>query len=87
MKQETRQVVTACTAYGSWAIAGLISWLRVTETIEQRWTVLVVFAMGVAIAAGIKLSRMRLTATMTAVFQAGILAAEQRQKERDDRHA
>ncbi len=87
MKQETRQWLTACVAYVCWAIAGLIAWLRVIEAIEQRWTVLVVVFMGVAIAAGVKLSRMRLAATMTEVFRAGILAAEQRQLERDEHRA
>lgn len=87
MKQETRQWLAALTAYGSWTLAVILTWLRLTEVLDQRFGVLVILLIGVAMAGGIKLSRMRLAATMTAVFQAGILAAEQRQRERDERNA
>lgn len=87
MKQETRQWATAAVAYGGWALAVILTWLRVTERLPMQYGTVIVLCIGVAIGAGVKLSRMRLAATMTAVFQAGILAAEQRQKERDDNRA
>jgi CHASE2 domain-containing sensor protein len=87
MKQETRQHVTAAVAYGCWAAAVVLTWFRVTERLPMQYGTVIVLLIGIAMGAGVKLSRMRLTATMLAAFQAGMFAAEQRAQEREERNA
>lgn len=85
MKQETKQVLTAVIAYGSWLVAVVLTLLRSTESIPAELSMIIVLVIGVAMAAGIKLSRMRLTATMLAVFRAGVDAAREQEAERQER--
>lgn len=71
MKEEARYWLTAFLAYGSWAAAIVLTFLRLSDYLDAQYGTAVIFLIGVAMASGIKLSRMRLTATMIAVFQAG----------------
>lgn len=82
MKQETRQWITAFLMWSAWSAAVALSFLRATDTVDQQYGSAVFVLIGLALACGIKLSRMRLTATMVAVFEAGIAAAEAREAER-----
>lgn len=87
MKQETREVMWQAAFWFGWAAAGLIAALRVTEQIGAEWGALSILFIGVSIAAAVHLSRMKLTATILAAFQAGMFAAEQRAQEREDDRA
>jgi hypothetical protein len=82
MKQETRQWVWSLTFYGSFAIAFLLAFLRINGTLGQQWGATVILAMGVGIAAAVRLSRMRLTETMLQVYRAGIESAAAQREER-----
>jgi hypothetical protein len=84
MKQETRQWVIAALFYGSWAVAIILTFLRVTERLGQQWGALIILFMGVAIAAAVRLSRMRLTETMIQVYRAGVETARVQSEERDE---
>lgn len=85
MKQETRHRAALVGAWGGWLTATGLTALRVTDQIGQAVGIVIVLFIGVAIACGMTLSRMRLSATIVATFQAGILAAEQRAQSREDR--
>lgn len=68
-------------AYGSWAAAIAVTWLRVTDAIDDKWAVVVVVLIGFAVWCTVRLSRMRLIEAMTSVFYAGMRAAEQHKDE------
>jgi len=85
MNQESRQVATIAIAYGSWSLALGLTFLRTSDILPAQYSMLIVLFIGVGIAAGLRLSRMRLAHTMTAVFHAGMTAAEQRAREREER--
>lgn len=84
MKQETRQWVWAALCYGMWGVATILTYLRVNGTLEQEWGATIILTMGVAIAAAIRLSRMRLTDTMIDVYRAGVETARVQHIERED---
>ena len=84
MKQETRQWVTAVIAYGSWLIAAFLTFLRTTDVLSQQYSMVIVLLIGFGVSAGVKLSRMRLTATMLSVYAAGIETANAQRAERED---
>lgn len=87
MKQETRQWVASAVFYGSFAVAFLLAYLRITEVIPQQWGVSVIVCMGIGIAAAVRLSRMRLTQTMLDVYRAGVESAKAQQDERREMEA
>lgn len=87
MKQETRQWVWGAVFYGSFAVAFILAFLRITERLDQQWGVLVIVCMGVGISAAVRLSRMRLTATMLEVYRAGVETARVQKEEREDMEA
>lgn len=84
MKQETRQWLAATIAYGGWTVAVVLTYLRTTEVLAMRFSMLIILVIGIAMAAGIKLSRMRLTATMLDVYRAGVETARIQKEERED---
>lgn len=84
MKQETREWVAWVTSWGAWIVAATLTFLRSTQTIGAQYSMVIVLLIGVAMAAGIKLSRMRLTATMLDVYRAGIETAKVQKEERDE---
>jgi hypothetical protein len=84
MKQETRQWAWAALFYGSWAIACIFTYLRVTEHLGQEWGAFVVLWLGIAITASVRLSRMRLTETMLSVYKAGVETARVQHAEREE---
>lgn len=84
MKQETRQWITAAVAYGSWAAAVVLTYLRLAGWLPMQYGTIVILCIGFAMAAGIKLSRMRLTETMIEVYRAGVETARVQREERDE---
>lgn len=84
MKQETRQWATAFVSWGSWLVAAFLTFLRTTGNLPQQYSMVIVLLIGFGVAAGVKLSRMRLTATMLMVYQAGVETARVQKEERDD---
>lgn len=84
MKQESRQRLWTVVFYGSWVLAGVFAWLRVSGTVGQEWGVVTVLWLGFAISAAVRLSRMRLTETMLSVYRAGVETARVQKEERDE---
>lgn len=84
MKQETRQWITAVVAYGSWIIAVALTYARLSGWLPMQYGTIVVLFIGFAMAAGIKLSRMRLTSTMLDVYRAGVETARVQKEEREE---
>lgn len=84
MKQETRQWLASVVFYGCWTVAIVLTYFRTAGQLGQEWGALIVVFMGVAISAGIRLSRMRLTETMLEVYRAGVETARIQKIERDD---
>lgn len=82
MKQETRQRIASVVFYGSFVAAFLLAYLRINGTLGQQWGATVILAMGVGIAAAVRLSRMKLTETMLQVYRAGIESASAQEAER-----
>lgn len=82
MKQETRQWVWSLVFYGAFVVAFLLAYLRITGTLGQEWGASIILAMGVGIAAAVRLSRMKLTETMLQVYRAGIESAKVQEQER-----
>lgn len=82
MKQEYRHAGALILAWSSWLGAGVMTWLRVAEILPVEMSTIIVLLIGVAIASGIALSRMRLARTVTEAFQAG-LDARKKHKETD----
>lgn len=80
----SRMTTVAVGAYVTWVAAAAITWFRVTGSLDERWAVVVIFLIGVAVSLSVKLSRLRLTAAITAVFQAGLLASDALRKEEED---
>lgn len=85
MKQESREWAWSLLFWSSWAGACLIATLRVTNTLPQEWGAATIVLIGTAIFSAIRLSRMKLTATMIAVFEAGAMAAQVQQDETEQR--
>jgi hypothetical protein len=84
MKQETREWVWSVLFYGSFTLAALLTFARITERVDQEWGGLILLFIGIAIAASVRLSRMRLTQTMLDVYRAGVETARIQKIERDD---
>lgn len=72
---ENRYGVTLGTAITGWALTALLVLLRAFDVLVQRWGTLSILTVGVAIAASLSLGRMKLTKTITTVFQAGLASA------------
>lgn len=85
MKQETREWVWSLIFWSGWFGACLVAALRVTGALSQEWGVTVIVFVGLAIAAAVRLSRMKMTATMVAVFEAGAQAAQVQRDETEER--
>jgi hypothetical protein len=84
MKQEQRQWFWSVVFYGGFAVAIILAWLRINGTLGQEWGATVLLAEGFAIAAAVRLSRMRLTETMLQVYRAGVESARAQHEERLD---
>ncbi len=87
MRTENRRRTAAGVAIGAWTAAGFLVLGRALEIVPIQFTALLIGFIGVAMWAGIILTRMNLSETVTAVFLAGIHAAEQRQIERENERA
>lgn len=82
MKQETREWALSALLYGMWGLAVLLTYMRINGSLGQEWGATIILCMGVAIAAAVRLSRMKLTATMLEVYRAGIETARVQHEER-----
>lgn len=68
-----RHAATFAAACIAWVGATILVALRASEWIGQRWMGAAVLLVGVAIAASVSLTRMRLARTIEQVFDAGIM--------------
>lgn len=84
MTQERRHRAAILTAWGCWLGAAALTTLSVLGILARPYGVAVVFLIGVAIAAGMSLSRMRLSHTMKEVFAAGLSLALNRIDEHEE---
>jgi predicted PhzF superfamily epimerase YddE/YHI9 len=87
MRQETRQWVWSALFYGGFAAAIALTALRVADVLPMQWGSTVILALGVAITAAVRLSRMRLTEAMLSVYRAGVETARVQKEEREDMEA
>lgn len=87
IREERRRTLTLVLALVGWWGALALCFLQVTEIIEQDLSVVVILCVGVAISAGLSLSRMRLAETMKNVFSAGYSSAGEREDIREARQA
>lgn len=83
IKQEHRHAYALTLAWASWLAAGVLTWFRVAEILPVQMGTVIVLLIGVAIASGIALSRMRLAKTMSEAFQAGLDAAVASRREEE----
>jgi hypothetical protein len=84
--EDARRLLTRALAWGAWLTAMALTALRLTGEVGQAQGVLIVFFIGIAIAAGSALSRMHLRDTIVGAFEAGLHAAEDRLLEGGDGH-
>lgn len=75
VREDFRRRATYTVVVGAWVGTIVGSYLRATDTIEIHWNSVIVTLMGVAIAATMALSRMRLASTISGVFDAGLKVA------------
>lgn len=71
IKEEHRRVGALILAHTGWWGALVGTALRVFNVIPQQYGVVIVLLIGVGVAAGLSLSRMRLATTIREVFKAG----------------
>lgn len=72
---ENRYAVTMAIAQVAWWASFVLVLLRALDLLEQHLSSLAILTVGVGIAASLSLGRMRLTKTITTVFQAGLASA------------
>lgn len=80
LSENTRRRVAATLAHGGWWGALLLTGMHVSTLgpdTPRSFGVVIVLFIGVAIAASLARSRMRLTDTITAVFQTGLEVSRQ----------
>lgn len=75
LSEDTQRHAVQIIAWGSWATATVLVYLRMTDRIPINSTLAIVILIGAAIAAGQALSRMKLADTITGVFHAGMASA------------
>lgn len=82
MREETRRRATTVLAWGSWlgafALTALLTWYNITRpptalptTYQRVGGLIIILLMGVGIAAGQALSRMKLAETIVRAFEEG----------------
>ncbi|MGW0682847.1 hypothetical protein ACWD2L_05730 [Streptomyces sp. NPDC002754] len=72
---ENRYRVTMATALTAWLVTAVLVLLRALDVLNQHLSSIAILTVGVAIAASLSLGRMKLTKTITTVFQAGLASA------------
>jgi hypothetical protein len=77
MAEDDRRKASLVLAYGGWLSSGVIVMLRAVEVVPTAWGSTALLTIGVAIAASLARSRMRLTDTIVGVFEAGVRTADE----------
>lgn len=72
LRDERRYTLTLALAHLGWWSTAVIVALRAAELLPGELGTISIFTIGLAVAASLSLSRMRLTDTITGVFQAGL---------------
>lgn len=72
MSEDTRYLAYRIGAWTAWWLTFVLTWLRVADKFPREWSMLIILLIGVAIALGLALSRMRLARTITQVFLVGM---------------
>lgn len=80
IKEEWRRIITITLTYFGWGGAFVTSlWMTITDRSgDDGWRLLVIVFVGVAIAAGAALGRIRLTEAILGAFRAGMDTANER---------
>lgn len=74
--EDTRRRLTRIIAQMSWWLALIMTGLRTMEVIPEPFGIIIVMLIGIAIASGLSLSRMRLQGAVLGAFKAGLKAQE-----------
>lgn len=83
LREENRRTAALFAAVAGWGGALLLAILRVADVIPQDMSVFIVLLIGIAISAGLSLTRSRLERTMIGVFKAGVSSVADRTLRRD----
>lgn len=75
LAEDDRRKATLGLAWAGWVGTGVLVILRATELVPMAWGSVAILTIGVAIAASLARSRMRLTDTIVGVFEVGVNAA------------
>lgn len=75
LTEDRRRWLTPKLAYGTWFSALGLTLLRVIDVVPVDFGIIIVFLIGVAIASGLSMSRMKLASTIAEVFESGLKAA------------
>jgi hypothetical protein len=80
IKEEWRRTITVVLTYSGWGGAfGLSLWMTLSgRSGDDGWRLLVIVFVGIAIAAGAALGRIRLTEAILGAFRAGMDTANER---------